>query len=71
LLFAWVEWSDFPIFDDSQNAQKDLPARPQPKKATEAYPQRYVEDAFEVRTKLEGFFSILLQISAVTVPYLS
>jgi hypothetical protein len=49
-----------PIFDVPQNAQKDLPARPQPKKAPEAYPLGYVEDAFEVRTKLEGFFSILL-----------
>jgi hypothetical protein len=27
--------------------------------APEAYPQGYVEDAFEARTKLAGFFSIL------------
>ena len=42
-----------------QDVQKVCPARPQPKKAPEAYPQGYVEDAFEVRTKLAGFFSIL------------
>ena len=29
-------------------------------KAPEAYPLGYVEDAFEARTKLAGFFSILL-----------
>jgi len=29
------------------------------KKAPEAYPQGYVEDAFEGRTTLAGFFSIL------------
>jgi hypothetical protein len=29
-------------------------------KAPEAYPLGYVEDAFEVRTKLAGFFSSLL-----------
>jgi hypothetical protein len=29
-------------------------------KAPEAYPLGYVEEAFEVRTKLAGFFSILL-----------
>jgi hypothetical protein len=28
--------------------------------APEAYPQGYVEDAFEARTKLAGFFSIPL-----------
>jgi hypothetical protein len=28
--------------------------------APEAYPQGYVEDAFEVRTPLTAFFSILL-----------
>ena len=30
-------------------------------KATEAYPLGYVEDAFEVRTPLADFFSILLE----------
>ncbi len=29
-------------------------------KAPEAYPLGYVEDAFEARTQLAGFFSILL-----------
>jgi hypothetical protein len=42
-----------------QNAQKGRSARPQPMKAPEAYPQGYVEDAFEARTKLADFFSIL------------
>jgi len=45
----------------TQNAQKVLPARPQPKKAPQAYPRGYVEDAFEVRTPLAGCFSILLE----------
>jgi len=31
----------------------------------------YVEDAFEVRTKLAGFWDILLKDSAITVPDLS
>jgi hypothetical protein len=31
-------------------------------KAPEAWPLGYVEDAFEVRTPLTGFFSILLEI---------
>jgi len=31
-------------------------------KAPEAYPLGYVEDAFEVRTKLADFFNILRQI---------
>jgi hypothetical protein len=53
-----------------QDAQKFLPARPQPKNRPQAYPQGYVEDLFEGRTKLEDFFSILLQGSAVTVPHL-
>jgi len=43
-----------------QDAQKDRPARPQPKKAPEAYPLGYVEEAFEARTPLADFFSILL-----------
>jgi hypothetical protein len=54
-----------------QDAQKVLPARPQPKNRPQAYPLGYVEDLFEVRTKLEDFFSILLKDSAVTVPHLS
>ena len=37
-----------------------LSARPQPMEAPEAYPQGYVEDAFEARTKLAACFSILL-----------
>jgi hypothetical protein len=53
-----------------QDAQKVLPARPQPKNRPQAYPLGYVEDLFEVRTKLEDFFSILLEISAITVPNL-
>ena len=40
-----------------QDAQKDLPARPQ------AYPLGYVEDLFKARTKLEGFFSILIVLA--------
>jgi hypothetical protein len=36
-----------------------LSARPQPKKAPQAFPLGYVEDAFEVRTKLADFFNIL------------
>ena len=43
-----------------QDAQKGRPARPQPKKAPEAKPLGYVEDAFEGRTTLADFFSILL-----------
>ena len=43
-----------------QDAQKGLPARPQPKNRPQAYPLGYVEDLFKARTKLEGFFSILL-----------
>jgi hypothetical protein len=54
-----------------QDAQKVLPARPQPRNRPQAYPLGYVEDLFEVRTKLEDFFSILLEGSAVAVPYLS
>ena len=54
----------------SQDAQKARPARPQPKNRPQAYPLGYVEDLFEVRTKLEDFFSILLEESAVTVPNL-
>jgi hypothetical protein len=55
----------------SQDAQKVLPASPQPKNRPQAYPLGYVEDLFEVRTKLGDFFSILLKGSAVTVPHLS
>ena len=39
---------------------KRLSARPQPMEAPEAYPLGYVEDAFEGRTMLADFFSILL-----------
>ena len=35
-------------------------SRPQPKNRPQAYPLGYVEDLFKARTKLEGFFSILL-----------
>ena len=68
---------------DAQNGQTSHPpnpgaprralsqARPQPKKAPQAYPLGYVEDAFEVRTQLAGFGDILLKDSAVAVPYLS
>ena len=34
------------------------PARQESKKAPEALPLGYVEDAFEARTKLAGIFSI-------------
>jgi hypothetical protein len=54
-----------------QDVQKVRPARPQPMKAPQAYPLGYGEDAFEVRTKLAGFWDILLKGSAVTVPHLS
>jgi hypothetical protein len=37
----------------------------------EAYPLGYVEDLNDARTTLAGFFSILLKISAITVPNLS
>ena len=43
-----------------QGCSKRCPARPQPKKAPEAYPLGYVEEAFEARTPLADFFSILL-----------
>ena len=33
---------------------------PQPKKAQEAYPPGYVEEAFEARTQLGDFFNVLL-----------
>ena len=49
-----------------QDAQKDRLARPQPKKAPQAYPLGYVEDAFKVRTKLADFFSILLDNPSLT-----
>jgi hypothetical protein len=51
----WCSMGTFP-----QDAQKGRPARPQPMKALEAQPLGYVEDAFEARTPLAGFFSILL-----------
>jgi hypothetical protein len=44
----------------TQDAQNNRPARPEPKKAPEAYPLGYVEDAFEARTKLAEVFSVLL-----------
>jgi hypothetical protein len=43
-----------------QDAQKGRPARPQAEQEPEAYPLGYVEDFDEPRTKLAGFFSILL-----------
>ena len=46
-----------------QDAQKGLPARPQTKNRPQAYPQGYVEDLFKARTKLGGFFSILLVLA--------
>ena len=54
-LYLWDSRRTLP-----QDAQKALPARPQPKNRPQAYPQGYVEDLFKARTKLEGFFSILL-----------
>ena len=44
----------------TQDAQKGRPARPQAEQEPEAYPQGYVEDFDEPRTKLADFFSILL-----------
>ena len=61
-----------------QDAQKALPARPQTKNRPQAYPSSpahhelprqlvsqvgYVEDLFKARTKLGGFFSILLLLT--------
>ncbi len=37
--------------------------RPQAKKTPEAYPLGYVEDSFELRTKLEGLFSNRLEVA--------
>jgi hypothetical protein len=45
---------------DFHDVQKVHPARPQAKSAPEAYPLGYVEDAGETRTKLGGFFNIVL-----------
>ena len=45
----------------AQAAQNVRPTRPQPKKIPEAYPLGYVEDFSEVRTKLAGVFSGLLE----------
>jgi hypothetical protein len=36
---------------------KTLPSKAEPKKAPEAYPLGYVEEAFEARTKLDDVFS--------------
>ncbi len=55
-----------------QDAQKGLPARPQPKNRPQAYSLGYVEDLFKARTKLEGFFSILLVLvlaGCASTPY--
>jgi hypothetical protein len=49
-----------------QDAQKVRSARPQPMKAPEALPLGYVEDGFEARTMLAGFFSILPRRSSAT-----
>ena len=46
-----------------QIAQKDLPARPQPKNRPQAYPLGYIEDLFKARTTLKAFFSILLVLA--------
>src|SRR5687768_9943053 len=43
-----------------QDAQKELPTRPQVRQKAKAYPLGYIEDSVEPRTKLEGFFSLLL-----------
>ena len=45
-----------------QAVQKDRPARPQAEQEPEAYPLRYVEDAFEGRTQLADFFNSLLEL---------
>jgi len=39
---------------------KRASGRPAGERRPEAYPRGYVEDAFEARTTLAGFFSILL-----------
>ena len=46
----------------SQDAQKGRPARPQAVTEPEAYPQGYVEDSCELRTKLADFFNSLLEL---------
>jgi len=51
--------------EGSQDAQKGRPARPQAEQEPEAYPQGYVEDSCELRTKLADFFSILRNFSVL------
>ena len=48
-----------PFFQQSPDRllKQDYPARPQPKNRQQAYPQGYVEDLFEARTKLGVCFS--------------
>ena len=79
-LYLWPSRRTLP-----QDAQKALPARPQTKNRPQAYPSSpahpelprqlvsrvgYVEDLFKARTKLEGFFSILLVLAGcASSPY--
>jgi hypothetical protein len=42
---------------DAARLLKTLSSKAKPKKAPEAYPPGYVEEAFEVRTPLDGVFS--------------
>jgi len=44
----------------AKDAQKDRPARPQASRNRRRTPRGYVEDFGEPRTKLAGFFSILV-----------
>ncbi len=45
-----------------QAVQKGCPARPQVEQEPEAYPQGYVEDSCELRTKLADVFNSLLEV---------
>jgi len=55
----------------SRRMIKTTVSKAQPKKVPQAYPPGYVADAFDVRTKLAGFWDNLLKVPAVTVPNLS
>ena len=63
------------MFDGQMNSPAGCSKSPFSKAAAsegpEAYPLGYVEDLNEARTPLMGFFSIVLEITAVAVPNLS
>src|SRR6266850_2096852 len=48
------------VHEGIEDAQNGRPTRPQARQIPEAYPQGYVEDFVEPRTKLAAIFSILL-----------